>query len=236
MQPERVVLAVDVACFALRADGLAVLLVRRAAEPFAGQWALPGAAIRPSERLEDGAARALAERTGIAGTYVEQLYTFGDPGRDPRGRAVSVAYYALLPHGACPDLRVGRAVGEVAWHAAERLPPLAFDHARIATYARQRLAQKLTYAPLAFAVLPETFTMGDLRAVHEAVDGRAYDPSNFVKQMLGRWDLAPVPGARDRRTRRPARVYRYIGPRAIPGPPPEAPPHTSSALGGTDDA
>jgi 8-oxo-dGTP diphosphatase len=99
------------------------------------------------------------------------------------------------------------------------LPQLAFDHARIAAYARRRLAQKLTYTPLAFHVLPETFTLGDLRTLYEAVDGRRYDPSNFPKQMLARWDLAPLPGVRDRRTRRPARLYRYIGPREIAGPP-----------------
>src|SRR5438034_275388 len=100
--------------------------------------------------------------------------------------------------------RVALAVDVACFVLADgRLRPLAFDHGRIAAYARWRLAQKFTYTPLAFQVLPEQFTLGDLRAVHEALEGRTYDPSNFQRQMLARWDLAPVPGARDRRTRRP---------------------------------
>jgi 8-oxo-dGTP diphosphatase len=215
---QRVVLSVDVACFALDGPQLRLLLVQRSEPPFEATWALPGGAVQPDEPLDGAAARLLAERTGVGGTYLEQLYTFGDPGRDPRGRTLSVAYYALLNSAEQP-LRVGRGVREVGWWPIDGLPLLAFDHGRIAAYARWRLAQKLTYAPLAFHVLPEPFTLGDLRSLYEAVDGRRYDPSNFQKQMLARWDLAPVPGARDRRTRRPARLYRYIGPRDIAGPP-----------------
>jgi 8-oxo-dGTP diphosphatase len=218
MAVERVALAVDVACFALSEGRLRLLLVRRATEPFAGLWAVPGGVVGAEEPLAAAAARVLAERTGVWGAYLEQLYTFGEPGRDPRGRTVSVAYYALLPNDAQP-LRGGRGVDRAAWHPVDALPPLAFDHGRIAAYARWRLAQKVTWTPLAFQVLPEEFTLGDLRTVHEALEGRAYDPSNFQRQMLARWDLAPIPGARDRRTRRPARVYRYLGPREIPGPP-----------------
>jgi 8-oxo-dGTP diphosphatase len=216
---ERVVLSVDVACFALYHDQLALLLVERSTPPFADSWALPGGAVQPDEPLDSAAARLLAERTGIWGTYLEQLYTFGDPGRDPRGRTLSVTYFGLLNAGQRQPVRAGRGVREVRWWPTDALPSLAFDHGRIAAYARQRLAQKLAYTPLAFFVLPETFTLGDLRTLYEAVDGRRYDPSNFPKQMLARWDLAPVPGIRDRRTRRPARLYRYIGPRQIAGPP-----------------
>jgi 8-oxo-dGTP diphosphatase len=216
---ERVVLSVDVACFALDGERLVLLLVQRAEAPFANFWALPGGAVDQDEPLENAAARLLAERTGIRSVYLEQLYTFGEPGRDPRGRTLSVTYFALLNAGMHTPGSAGRGVSEVAWWPADALPQLAFDHARIAAYARRRLAQKLTYTPLAFHVLAETFTMGDLRTLHEAVDGRRYDPSNFPKQMLARWDLAPVSGVRDRRTRRPARLYRYIGPREIAGPP-----------------
>jgi 8-oxo-dGTP diphosphatase len=216
---ERVVLSVDVACFALDGERLMLLLVQRAEEPFAHAWALPGGAVRPDEPLDAAAARLLTERTGIRSVYLEQLYTFGDPGRDPRGRTVSVTYFALLNAAEQVPVRPGRGVDDVGWWPVDGLPQLAFDHARIAAYARRRLAQKLTYTPLAFHVLPETFTLGDLRTLHEAVDGRRYDPSNFPKQMLARWDLAPLPGVRDRRTRRPARLYRYIGPREIAGPP-----------------
>src|SRR5579859_336945 len=217
---ERATVSVDVVCFAHTGEALSVLLVRRAEAPFAGAWALPGGAVRPRETLDAAASRLLAERTGVRGAYLEQLYTFGDPGRDPRGRTLSVAYFALLPAADGQPLRRGRGVRELGWFAVDALPaPLGFDHGRIIAYARWRLAQKLTYTPLAFAVLPATFTLGDLRALHQAVDGRRYDPSNFQKQMLARWDLAPVSGVKDHRTRRPARLFRYTGPHEIAGPP-----------------
>jgi 8-oxo-dGTP diphosphatase len=218
VEVQRVALAVDVACFALRDGTLELLLVRRRPAPFAGMWALPGGVVGADEALDDAARRVLAERTGVWGAFLEQLYTFGEPGRDPRGRTISVAYYALLP-GQPPALRSGRDVDDAAWHPATNLPPLAFDHGRIAEYARWRLRQKLDYTPLAFQILPEAFTMADLRRVYESIHDQQFDPSNFVRQMLARWDLAPVPGVRDRRTRRPARLYRYIGPPQIPGPP-----------------
>ena len=217
---ERAAVSVDVVCFALTGDTLSVLLVQRAEEPFAGAWALPGGTVGADETLDAAASRLLAERTGVRGAYLEQLYTFGDPGRDPRGRTLSVAYVALLPTGDRQAVRRGRGVRDLSWLAVDALPALAFDHARISAYARWRLAQKLTYTPLAFHALPATFTLSDVRALHEAVDGRRYDPSNFQKQMLARWDLAPVSGLKDHRTRRPARLYRYIGPRQIIGPPP----------------
>jgi 8-oxo-dGTP diphosphatase len=218
---ERVVLAVDVVCLALREERLWVLLGQRESEPFAGRWALPGGVLLPRESLDEAAERLLEERTGLrrAG-YLEQLYTFGDVDRDPRGRTVSVAYYLVLPRGEY-GIRAGRGMLSVAWHPLDQLPELAFDHATIVRYARTRLGQKIDYTPLAFSILPETFTMGDLRAIHEAILGHELHPSNFVRQMMARWDLAPVPGERDRRTRRPARLYRYIGAREISGPPRE---------------
>ena len=107
--------------------------------------------------------------------------------------------------------------------AAAALPPLAFDHGRIAAYARRRLAQKIVYTPLAFRLLPEKFTLTDLRLVHEAIEGRRYTHlSNFQTLMRSRWDLVRVPGEFDRRSRRPAQLYRYGGPLDVPGPPYEA--------------
>nr|PZN61155.1 MAG: NUDIX hydrolase [Sphaerobacter thermophilus] len=218
-------LTVDIACFALVERELQILLVRRLEAPFAGAWALPGGPVRADEPLDEAAQRILVDTTGLWGVYLEQLYTFGDPGRDPRGRAISVAYYAILQPGAAGHpprraMRPGKGVAEAAWFPIDALPgPLALDHGRIASYARWRLAQKINYTPLAFYLLPERFTMADLRAVHEAVAGERYDPSNFARQMLARWDLAPLPGVRDRRSRRPARLFHYIGAREIPGPP-----------------
>lgn len=217
-------LTIETVCFALIDGELQVLLVRRRDEPFAGVWSLPGGELQLDEPFDDAAQRILSESAGLWGVYLEQLYTFGDPGRDPRGRAVSIAYYALMPavslDPSMRTLRPGRGVDAASWHPVNQLPgPLAFDHARIVWYARWRLSQKVTYTPLAFHMLPEHFTMSDLRAVYESIAGEEYDPSNFARQMLARWDLAPVPGQRDRRSRRPARLFRYIGPREIPGGP-----------------
>lgn len=217
-------LTIDIACFVLVERELQILLVRRLDEPFAGTWSLPGGMVGLDEPFDDAARRILVETTGLWGLYLEQLYTFGDPGRDPRGRAISVAYYAILPPslpGSAPtETRPGKGVTDAAWFPIDVLPGvLALDHGRIAEYARWRLAQKIMYTPLAFYLLPESFTMGDLRCVYEAVVGERYDPSNFGRQMMARWDLAPVPGTRDRRSRRPARVFRYIGVRDIPGSP-----------------
>jgi 8-oxo-dGTP diphosphatase len=216
--------SIEIVCFALVEGELNVLLVQRREEPFAGSWALPGGTPQNDEPLDAAAQRILAETAGLWGVYLEQLYTFGDPGRDPRGRAISIGYYALMPalsrDGGAGNVRAGRAVESAAWHSVDRPPgPLALDHGRIVSYARWRLSQKVTYTPLAFHLLPESFTMTDLRGVYEAIVGEEYDPSNFGRQMMARWDLAPVPGSRDRRSRRPARLFRYIGPREIPGGP-----------------
>jgi 8-oxo-dGTP diphosphatase len=216
---DRVALSVDVGCFRIECGRLEVLLMQRADEPFASWWALPGGIVRPDESLLVAARRVLMERTQAPNDYMEQLYTFGDPDRDPRGRTVSVAYITLLPIGEYAT-RAGRGALSLSWAAAGSLPDLAFDHRQIVEYACYRLAQKVGYTPLAFRVLPEMFTMADLRALHEAVLGHALHPSNFARQMLARWDLSPISGARDKRTRRPARLYRYTGPPEIEGPPP----------------
>lgn len=222
--PREMYLTIETVCFALMEGSLHVLLVQRSGEPFSGAWALPGGEIQVDEPFDAAAQRILSESAGVWGVYLEQLYTFGDPGRDPRGRAVSVTYYALMPsmsvNPSMSNARPGRGWTAAEWHRVDQLPgPLAFDHGRIVSYARWRLSQKITYSPLAFHLLPEHFTMSDLRGVYEAIVGEEYDASNFTRQMLARWDLAPVPGTRDRRSRRPARLYRYIGPREIPGSP-----------------
>lgn len=217
-------LTIETVCFALIEGELQVLLVQRTQDPFANAWALPGGDIHVDEPFDAAAQRILSESAGLWGVYLEQLYTFGDPGRDPRGRAVSIAYYALMPAMSVGSgmtiARPGPGWNAAEWHPVDKLPgPLAFDHGRIVSYARWRLSQKISYTPLAFHLLPEHFTMSDLRGVYESIVGEEYDPSNFTRQMLARWDLAPVPGTRDKRSRRPARLYRYIGPREIPGGP-----------------
>ncbi|HWE64747.1 MAG TPA: NUDIX domain-containing protein [Chloroflexota bacterium] len=229
------VLAVDVVCFQIDAAApteraLSLLVVQRSNPPYAGQWALPGGIVAAHERLDEAAHRILRLRTGLVlprcdeaqGAYIEQLYTFGDPGRDPRGRTVSVAYYALLPLGEAYAVHAETGVEAVAWQPVGALPPLAFDHTRIAAYAHRRLKAKISYAPLVFRVMPDTFTMGDLRRQYEKILGTRLHPSNFTRQMLARWDIAPVSGVHEKREkRRPARVYRYTGSLDVEGEPTE---------------
>jgi 8-oxo-dGTP diphosphatase len=222
MQVARYALAVDVVCFALEEEGLLVLLMRRADDPFAGCWALPGGLAQPDEDLDAAAARVLRERAGLEGTYLEQLYTFANPQRDPRGRTVSVSYLAVLPFGGA-SVSAGRGAQGVAWFRPDAPPPLAFDHDRILSYAVRRLRDKIVRTPLAFLLLPEEFTISDLRRVHERVLGAPIPhQTNFQTKMLARWPLLRVENARARRGRRMAQLYRYVGPREVPGAPPPA--------------
>ncbi|HLH21832.1 MAG TPA: NUDIX domain-containing protein [Chloroflexota bacterium] len=212
----RVGVAVDVVCCRLRpsetAWQLEVLLVRRLPPPFAWQWALPGGVLHADERLADCARRLLRERTGLVESYLEQLYTFDALDRDPLGRTLSVAYYALFRLDAS-EPEAGRNVAAARWWAIHHLPAggmLAFDHARIIQAAHERLRHKLDYAPVAFQMLPPSFTMTQLRRVYEAIQERPYDPTNFPRAMQARFPgLTVVPGQHDRASKRPARLFRY---------------------------
>lgn len=173
-------------------SGLSVLLIRRKAEPFAGSWAVPGGFVEVSdagtqgESLEAAARRELKEETGISVAYLEQLYTFGDPGRDPRGRVVSVAYVALVR----PDehrVAAGSDAAAAAWFSVESVLgggiELAFDHDTILKTAIERLRGKVRYAPIGFNLLPPRFTLGDLRRLYEALLGQSIDAANFHKKV-----------------------------------------------------
>lgn len=198
-------LTVDVVVFTVSGGALEVMLVRRGVPPFRDAWALPGGFVGGAESLEEAAARALAEETGMRDAFLEQLYTFGDPGRDPRGRVVSVAYYALVP-----PARGERARGRgAAWWRVEAPPlPLAFDHERIVQAAVARLRGKLDYAPVGFELLPERFTLPELQAVHEAILGRSLDTRNFRARMDGHPGLEALQEWRRPPVGRPARLYR----------------------------
>jgi len=175
-------LTTDVVIFTIRDERLSVLLVERSREPFAGVWALPGGFLAGGEALDDGASRVLEEKTGVSGLYLEQLYTFGEPGRDPRGRVVSVAYYALVPYNRLDDMAALPA-GRVAWCPVDALPELAFDHAGIVGMAHQRLAAKLEYSTIALQFMPERFTLSELQSVYETILGEPLDKRNFRKRF-----------------------------------------------------
>jgi 8-oxo-dGTP diphosphatase len=201
--------AVDVAVCTVRDDALQVLLVQTAGGPFPGAWALPGGLVADDESLDDAAARELVARTGVAGIYLEQLYTFGRPDRDPAARVVSVAYVALIPHGGrfsstLDDPKYRR----VAWWPVDRLPPLAYDHAEVVRVTVARLRAKLQYTNLVYTLLPAAFTLSELQAAYEAILGRRLDRRNFRKKILST-DLLAALGRQRRGAHRPATLYRF---------------------------
>ncbi len=221
----QVSVAADVVAFSYRDGALQVLLVRRAGDPFRGSWALPGGGLEPGETLERTAERELHEETGVAGVYLEQLATFSDVGRDPRGRVISCAYLALMC-GEQAEPVAGSDAALAEWRPVEPLlaeieragdnggpAPLAFDHGEILSYGRRRLAYKLEYQNVAWSLLPETFTMTELRRVYEAGTGRAFEPNNFRRIALG-WGVLAEAGERPTGGR-PAALYRYADRRAL---------------------
>lgn len=205
----------DVVVFTIRDARLSILLVRRANPPYQGEWALPGGFLDIDEDLDACAARELAEETGIRGVYLEQLYTVGTPGRDPRERVISVTYYALLPQDALATPRAASDAADVGWHAFEDLPRLAFDHAEIVAMAHQRLVAKLDYSTIAFQFMPEAFTLGELQSVYETLLNQALDKRNFRKRILS-LDLIEETGQLRRNGKhRPAREYRAKHPERV---------------------
>jgi len=205
-------LAVSTVIFALsRAENgapgaLRLPLVRRIREPFDGRWALPGGPIGADEGLAGAAGRNLRETTGLNPTYLEQLYAFGDLDRSPAERVVSIVYWALVR----PDEADAATVGEnVRWFAADDLPELAFDHNQIVEYALWRLRTKLEYSRIAHAFLGETFTLAELRLVHEAVLGKALDPANFRRQIESSKAIIATEERLTGGRHRPPRLFRY---------------------------
>jgi 8-oxo-dGTP diphosphatase len=199
---------VDIVIFSLQDGELKVLLIRRGVPPFEGRWALPGGFVLENESVEAAARRELEEETGVRNVYLEQLYTFGDPGRDPRGRVVTVAYYALLTTESAP-LVAGTDAGAARWMPARKHPPLAFDHDRILSYALDRLTNKLEYTTAGFQLLPKKFTLSQLQRVYEAVLGRTLDKRNFRRKMALLEILTPLEEWVREGPSRPAQLYRF---------------------------
>lgn len=200
-------IAVDIVIYATGQSDLQVLLVRRRGEPYRGAWALPGGFVEDGESLDSAATRELQEETGVSDVYLEQLYTFGEPGRDPRGRVVSVAYFALLRQPAA--LVAADDVDDARWFSVDGLPALAFDHAEILGYARQRLRYKIEYTNIVYSLLPETFTLTELQQVYERILGRPLDKRNFRKKIQSLDLVEPTGDARREGAHRPAMLYRF---------------------------
>jgi len=207
-QATQVGLAVDVAAFAMHAGELRVLLVQRGELPHARAWALPGGFVQVGEALHEAALRELRTETTVElePRHLEQFYTFGEVNRDPRGRVVSVAHLAVLPHGTVQVAGGGHTLG-AAWYPAHTPPELAFDHAAILGRALGRLKLRLDYAHLALEFLPDTFTLPELQGVYEAILNRPLDKRNFRKRLLAQ-GLLMASGERRSGVGRPAQLYR----------------------------
>ncbi|HZU67995.1 MAG TPA: NUDIX domain-containing protein [Ktedonobacteraceae bacterium] len=205
---ERPSVTVDVVMMSLRQRDLQVLLVKRRSWPYEGMWAIPGGFVQMDESLETAAKRELQEETGVHDVYLEQLYTFGDPGRDPRTRVITVVYFALLDSERL-QVRAADDAADVRWFSMYNLPPLAFDHAQILEYTLTRLRGKLDYTTIAFNLLPEQFTLRELQRVYEIILHRKLDKRNFRKKVLSTGILEDTGAKKMEGTHRPARLYRF---------------------------
>ncbi|MBI3011902.1 MAG: NUDIX hydrolase [Candidatus Omnitrophica bacterium] len=207
-------IAVDVVVFTIQGGTLKVLLVRRQRPPYRGAWALPGGLVGPEESVDAAALRELQEETSIGNISLEQLYTFGEPNRDPRGRVITVSYYALVNWQQF-QLKVRQRVSGASWFPVKRLPPLAFDHQRIADYALERLRNKINYTTVGFQLLPRQFTLTELQGSYEVIMGQRLDKRNFRRKML---QLGILKGTREFRAhgrQRPARLYTFTEPKVV---------------------
>lgn len=204
----RPALTVDIVIFSLRDDRLQVLLIQRGEAPYKGMWALPGGFVRMDESLEEAALRELEEETGLEDAYLEQLFTYGEIDRDPRGRVVTVSYFALIPTDKKVRFEGGSDVNRASWFPIDMLPELAFDHAVMVGYALRRLRYKLEYSAVGFELLPDSFTLTELQETYEIILGEKLDKRNFRRRVLEAGVIETTPGMRSGEGR-PARLFRY---------------------------
>lgn len=213
-QPTTHVVAVDVVLFTIQGGTLKVLLVKRHQTPYRGAWALPGGMVGQEESVDAAALRELQEKTSIDLIYLEQLYTFGEPSRDPRGRVITVAYYALVNWQQF-QLTARHRAAEANWFAVRRLPTLAFDHARIVDYALERLRSKINYTTVGFQLLPRQFTLTELQSSYEVILSQRLDKRNFRRKMLQLGILKGTWGFQVNGRQRPARLYTFAEPKVV---------------------
>jgi 8-oxo-dGTP diphosphatase len=216
-------LAISTVIFALRpsaASGRPTLwlpLVRRIREPFRGMWALPGGPLTQADSLLDAAARNLRDTTGLAPSYLEQLYAFGGLHRSPSQRVVSIIYWAMVQP---TEAEMAQESENVKWFRADGLTELAFDHNHIVDYALWRLRNKMAYGSIAYHLLGEKFTLAQVREVYEAVLNRTVDPANFRRQLKQTAHIEATDEYLQGGKHRPPRLYRYTGTMAEDSPVP----------------
>lgn len=200
--------AADCAVFGFDGGQLLLLLIQRGQEPFRGSWALPGGFLRPGESAETAALRELEEEAGLSGLYLEQLYTFSRPDRDPRGWVISVGYVGLVRSGRL-HYNGGSDACAADWFPLGELPPLAFDHKEIAGLALERIRNKIRYKPVGFELLDEQFSLPQLQALYESILGQKIDRRNFWKKIGKTGLLCPQGSLAPPQQGRPARLYSF---------------------------
>jgi len=201
-------ITVDLVIFTVSDNTLNVMLAKRAEPPFAGSWALPGGFILAGESLDAAALRVLKQKTGVENVYLEQLYTFGEPDRDPRTRVITVAYIALIPL-ANLDQPVSNKVADLKWAPVDHAPKLAFDHKAILKYAVQRLRSKVTYSNIVYGLMPEHFRLSELQRMYEIILNDTLDKRNFRKRMLASGLLQETGKKHLHGAHRPAMLYQF---------------------------
>ncbi|HAE67777.1 MULTISPECIES: NUDIX hydrolase [Sphingobacterium] len=204
----RPAVTVDCVIFGFDKNQLKVLLTKRAIEPFLGKWAFPGGFIQEDENADDCAIRKLQEEAGLKDIFLEQLYTFSNLARDPRGRVISIAYYALVRPDAY-TLEAGVDIDAVQWFGIDEKLDLAFDHKQILNTAIQRLRGKIRYQPIGFELLPKQFTLPDLHNLYETVLQRSIDRGNFRKKILSMGLLIDHSDKQKDRRARAAKIYSF---------------------------
>ncbi len=188
---------------------LRVLLILRSGEPYRNYWALPGGFVEMDEDLDTAALRELQEETGLKNIFLEQLYTFGTPNRDPRGRVISVAYYALISLNEDRPIQADSDAQDARWFSINELPALAFDHTDILNMALQRLYGKIRYVPIGFELLPEKFPLSQLQHLYETILKGTFEKRNFRKKILSLNILTELNETQQGVPHRAARLYSF---------------------------
>lgn len=202
------VIATDVVIFTILDKELKVLLIKMKKKPFMERWAAPGGLVKPDESINEAARRHLKSKTGVTNVYLEQLYAFGEVKRDPFGRVVSIAYFALIsPSGV--KLKTTKEYDDIKWFSVAKLPRLAYDHKKIIDCAASRLRSKLEYTNIVYGLLPDEFTLGELQKTYEIILKRKLDKRNFRKKIFSLKLIKRVGKKTLRSKRRPAELYSF---------------------------
>lgn len=208
MNKQSIKLSVDAVVFGYEEGKISVLLIKRKYEPFKDKWAIPGGFVLNDESLEEAVERELQEETGVKINYLEQLYSFGNPSRDPRGRVISIAYFGLIRPNAF-KIFASTDAAQVAWFNINELPHLSFDHKEILEIAIKRLQGKITYEPIGFELLDKKFPFSDLEKLYTTLLGRAIDRRNFRKKIVSLNVLDELKEKVSKGSGRPASLFQF---------------------------